>query len=384
MLRRLLSLIFVVCAVRGWPQESTPIVLERANSLQSFETNGTRWQELRGDVMMTRDSLTVTCQNALYYPDSGLVIFTNNVEFRDPTRLLLADEVIYNDFTQEVLATSNVRIYQQDTLSATARKAKYRQRFKQAWLYDDVRLREENRRILLSGAVGYLDHERNYGWVAGNPVLVERDSSLRVTTEIHGDTVIYDDALDQARCVGKVTIERDSLIASGSDLVYSTQQKVAVLTGSPVATRAQDVINGDTLKLHFEGEVLDRVEVIGNALATSPADSGFSEPRHRMEGQRMTLWVDSSRISRALIEGNAIATYFVREDSQPRGLNITSGDRLRVFFDEHKISRIRVEGGTEGNYTPQRLMAAAAADTTAARPQSTPPPPRRAPGLPRR
>jgi len=78
----------------------------------------------------------------------------------------------------------------------------------------------------------------------------------------------------------------------------------------------------------------------------------------------MTLWVDSSRITSALIDGNAIATYFVRESNQPRGLNVTSGDRLRVFFEDRKIARIRVEGGTEGLYTPQRLVTAAPPDSS--------------------
>ena len=57
-----------------------------------------------------------------------------------------------------------------------------------------------------------------------------------------------------------------------------------------------------------------------------------------------------------LVEGTAIATYYVRDKGQPRGMNVTSGDRLRVFFENRRMSRIRVEGGTEGDYTPQRLL----------------------------
>jgi hypothetical protein len=87
-----------------------------------------------------------------------------------------------------------------------------------------------------------------------------------------------------------------------------------------------------------------------------------------MEGQKMTLWIDSTRISSALIEGTAIATYYVRESGKPRGLNVTSGDRLRVFFEEKKISRIRVEGGTEGEYTPQRLVAIPDSNTVKPKP----------------
>jgi lipopolysaccharide export system protein LptA len=333
-----------------------PIVLDHANSLQSYLENGVRWQELQGDVAMTKDSLRVTCQSATFYPDSGLVIFRQNVEFKDPQRILFASQVTYNDVTQQVDADGDVRIYQSDTLSATCRRARYKQRFKQVYLYDDVKLREDGRRILLTGATGFLDHEASYGWVTGNPVLVERDSLFHKLTEIRGDTIFYDDAAKNATCAGNVAVERDSLFARGKRLEYNTQNRYALLVGEPDAQRGEDLIQGDSLKLYFEDEQLTKVEVLGNAVATSPADSGFSEPRHKMEGNMMTLWIDSTAISSAIIEGNAIATYYVRESAKPRGLNVTSGDRLFVYFVERKISAIRVEGGTEGTYTPQRLV----------------------------
>ncbi len=337
-------------------QERTPIVLDRADALQVFEENGIRRQELRGNVRMIRDSLTVDCQTAIFYPDSGLVIFKDKVEFRDPVRTLFADQVIYNDVTQEVDASGQVRIYQSDSLAATARRAKYRERFKQAYLYDDVRMRQENRKINLTGEVGFLDHEREYGWVTGNPVLTERDSTLRLLTEIHGDTIHYSEAEKLARVGGDVTVERDSLIGHGTSLVYSTGERVATLTGKPAAERGLDDMHGDTIRLFFDEDRINRVLVSGRALVTSPADSGFSEPRHRMEGKEMTLWVTEGRLDSALIEGTAVATYFIREDGKPKGLNVTSGDRLHVYFDERKISRIHIVGGTMGDYTPQRLV----------------------------
>jgi lipopolysaccharide export system protein LptA len=154
-----------------------------------------------------------------------------------------------------------------------------------------------------------------------------------------------------------VRIDRDSLTATGATLDYFTESRTAVLTGSPQAVRGQDRANGDTIRLFFEkAEKLSRVEVSGRAVVTSPADSGFAEPRNRMEGKTITLHVTDGLVERVDVEGTAIATYYVREEQKKRGLNVTSGDRLHVFFENRKISRIRVEGGTEGAYTPERLI----------------------------
>jgi lipopolysaccharide assembly outer membrane protein LptD (OstA) len=351
-----LSIAFLSLAALG--KERTPVILNHANTLTSTEENGQRKQQLQGDVSITKDSLYVTCQYADYYPDSGIVIFRDKVTFQTPSRVMFADRVVYNENTEEVNATSNVRVFQHDTLSVTCQSADYFDRLKDGYLYNDVRMHEDNRRLLLTGQRGYIDSEHQSGWVTGQPVATERDSTMRIVSEVHGDTIKYFGESKLVRVVGHVRVDRDSLTATGTELNYLTGEHFAELTGSPEAVRNEDHITGDTIRLFFEKEkeALDSVEVAGHALATSPADSGFAEPLNRMEGKYMTLYMDSSRISSVLIEGTAIATYYIREKGEKRGMNVTSGDRLHVYFEGRKMERIVVEGGTQGTYTPQRLV----------------------------
>lgn len=338
-------------------QERTPLNLDHADWFTSSETNGVRRQELRGNVRMSKDTLTVDCQQALYFPDSGIVIFSINVCFRDPSRTLFADEVRYNEYTEEVNANSRVRVYQGDSMSVTCNRAQYFERLRQGHLYDDVRIREEKKRVLLTGKQGFIDHERRYGRVFGKPVMTERDSLSKLLTEVHGDTVEYFGFEKRVRVLNNVRIDRDSLTATGLTLDYFTELRTAILTGAPEAVRAEDHVSGDTIRLFFEkDEKLSRVEVNGHAVATSPADSGFAEPKNRMDGQTMTLFVNDGTMESVLVEGTATATYFIRDKQKKSGMNVTSGDRLRVLFENRKISRIRVEGGTEGTYTPERLL----------------------------
>lgn len=355
-LRLLLLLLFTAtAAVPGWTARRGPVVIERARTLSQREENGQLVQEASGDVWITHDSLSVTCQSASYYPHNGDLIFRRNVEFTDPSRLLLADEVHYNELTEEVYATHRVRIYQ-DTLSVTCLRAHYVERLNQVYLFDNVRIKEESRKLLLTGRNGFLDHETKYGRVTGDPVLTERDSLGNLVTEITGDTVEFYGQEDLARVSGHVIIVREGLTATGNQLDYFTEEKFAILQGEPQATHGEDELTGDTLRLFFEDEILSQVDVLGHAVATSPADSGKSEPRNRMEGKRMTLWIDGEDVTQVHVAGSAIATYYIREKGRERGLNVTSGDRLFVFFENKEISRIQVIGGTEGKYTPQRLV----------------------------
>ena len=354
----LLMAILLSASAFGAAKERTPIVLKRANTLTSSEENGQRKQELIGSVEITKDSLDVTCEHATYYPDSGIVIFRDNVVFKTPNRIMFADEVTYNENTEAVHASSRVRDYQGDSLSAMARTADYFDRLKGGYLYDDVKLREDNRRLEITGQRAFGDNDRRYAWVTVHPVATEFDSLHNVLSRVWGDTIEYFGDSKNMRVLGHVKVDRDSMIATGTTLDYLTQEHYAILLGSPQAVRGDDHIVGDTIRLFFEKQkqVLDSVEVFGHAVATSPADSGMPKPVNRMEGKHMTLYIDSGQISTVLVKGTATATYYIREKTEKRGMNVTSGDILRVFFVDRKIDRIRVEGGTQGMYTPQRLV----------------------------
>ncbi|MBK6910603.1 MAG: hypothetical protein IPH10_06665 [bacterium] len=346
------------CVMSGVLAQTAPgsVELRRANSLRYAEENGQRVQELTGDVLIVKDSLNITCDQALYYPDSGQLIFRNNVQFQDGQRLLFANEVLYSDWTEELEARGDVRIYQ-DTITIYCDRALYRERLGSGYLYDRVRVRYEPRGVILNGGIGYFDHKQKSAWVARSPVLTREDSSGVINTRIVGDTITYSEAERQATTIGHVKIVRDSLTAYGSLLEFFTDSLFAALTGDPLALSGADSIGGDSMRLYFHKEQLERVEVEGDAVATSPADSLPGSPRHVLTGQQMTLWIEQSILARALVEGTATATYYVRDRDDAQGLNVTSGDELTIGFDNRRISRIRVEGGTQGKYTPESLLA---------------------------
>jgi len=351
-----LVLFSAVCAAQG------SVELRRANSLRYADENGQRVQELTGDVLIVKDSLNITCEQALYYPDSGRLFFRNNVQFQDGQRLLFADEVRYSDWTEELEARGDVRIYQ-DSIVIYCDRALYRERLGNGFLYDNVRVRYEPRGVILNGGIGFFDHRVRDAWVTRDPVLTSEDSLGAVNTRITGDTISYSDSKRRATTIGDVKIVRDSLTAYGALLDFFTDSLFANLSGEPLALSGADSISGDSLRLFFEGEQLEHVEVEGNAHATSPADSLPNSPRHILTGQQMTLWIENSLLSRALVEGTATATYFVRDRDAAQGMNVTSGDVLTIGFDNRRISKIRVEGGTQGTYTPESLLAVPATNS---------------------
>ncbi|MCB9367882.1 MAG: hypothetical protein H6507_02035 [Calditrichaeota bacterium] len=355
-----LFLIFALVMQAHAQPERGAVELRRANSLRYGEENGQRMQELDGDVYIVKDSLEINCDRALYFPDSGKLIFRENVMFQDGERLMFANEVRYDDWTEELEAKGDIRIYQ-DSITIYCNRAVYRERLGNGYLYDRVRVKYDPRGVTLTGEIGYFNHRDKSAWVTRDPVLTRRDSVGIVDTKIKGDTITYNETLGEATSRHHVSIERDSLNAFGDLLVFYPDSLFAELTGEPLALSGADSISGDSMRLFFKEEELERVEVHGDAVASSPADTLPASPRQILTGKLMTLWIEQSTLSRALVEENATATYYVRDKQEAEGLNTTSGDRLLISFDNHRISRIRVEGGTEGKYTPESFVANPAA-----------------------
>lgn len=345
-------LFIVVTSAQG---QREAVELRRADELRYGEVNGAKYQELTGNVEIGKDSLSITCEKAIYFPDSGKLDFRENVIVNDGHRKMFASEVTYFDWLEEVHAKGGVRIYQ-DSIRIHCDRAVYRERLGNGYLYDNVRVRYDSRDVTLTGGLGYFDHKSEAAWMTRSPVLIRRDSTGNAFTEIIGDTIAYLDAEGLATARGSVKIVRDSLTAFGDLLTFVTDSSYAVLTGKPLAVSSADSILGDSMRLYFDGEALERVEVHGHAIASSPSDSLSSSPRQVLTGQSMTLWIEEGLLSRALIEGTATANYFVRDEQGDQGLNVTSGDRLAIRFSNRKISHIRVEGGTKGKYTPESLV----------------------------
>jgi hypothetical protein len=70
----------------------------------------------------------------------------------------------------------------------------------------------------------------------------------------------------------------------------------------------------------------------------------------------MRMDFGTAGLSRIDVEIRAISVYHLYEDSVANGLNKTSGDRIVLLFHEGKVNAIKVIGGIEGQYFPEKMV----------------------------
>jgi hypothetical protein len=115
-------------------------------------------------------------------------------------------------------------------------------------------------------------------------------------------------------------------------------------------------VSGDSINVYLKFRKLRLVSVMGNAFAVSPSDSVHQDRYDQLTGETMRLHFFQQALERIDVDNRAISVYHLYEDNKPNGLNKTSGDRIVMAFTQGRINAIRIYGGVEGQYFPENMV----------------------------
>ncbi|MFH1861204.1 MAG: LptA/OstA family protein [bacterium] len=346
----LLGLIVVYCAVQA---ENQPIVLKQADFMRTEQGINGPVRYLDGNVWITHDTLSITCEHAIYEESVGRLTFHDKVHFVEPERQIWADRATYYEKDGRANAEGNVRIEQDSTL-ITCQRVTYLEAREEALFWGDVIIHSLRENAVLTGNHGAYKRPNERGIISQNPRLVrtfEEDDSLVVI----GRVIEYQFASREAVVTDCVLVVRGDFQAKGDKLFYDEASEHARLIGNPVLENKQDVLRADTVDVYFKDSKLKRVDLTGQAVAISPVDSIMPEPANILIGREMQITFMEGELDSIVVRGNASSFYYIREDGENKGINQVSGDLIKMWIAEDRIRWIYVEGGTEGIYYPPHL-----------------------------
>lgn len=330
-----------------------PIVLERADLLRTGGTAQNPIRYLDGDVWITQDTLSITCEHATYEEALGRLFFEEDVHFVEPTRQIWADKATYYEHTGRAVAEGDVRI-DQDSILIFCDRVIYSEAREEAQFFGDVEIHSVLENTILTGNHGAYNRPNERGVMTQDPRLVRRfdaeDSLVVVGVVIE---YLFDETY--AIVTDSVRISRGEFDGWGQKLHYWDGQERARLTGDPILKHGRDVLSADTVDAYFVDQKLNRAVLTGRAVATSPVDSLELKPLNRMSGHSMEITFADGDLDSIYVRGNATSIYYIREEGAKKGANQVSGDMIDMRITDGRVSWIYVEGGTEGVYYPRHL-----------------------------
>jgi hypothetical protein len=68
------------------------------------------------------------------------------------------------------------------------------------------------------------------------------------------------------------------------------------------------------------------------------------------------MYFRANKLEHVDVQKNATSLYFLFDMKEPNGANKSSGDHILIDFINEEVDRIKVIGGVQGQYFPEKMM----------------------------
>ncbi len=364
------------------------IVLENADSLIGRVIGGENARELIGNVRFRQENVQVSCDRAIQYLASGRVDLLGNVLVKDDSIHLRAPRGRYHKDERRAEAFDSVNL-DDGNVVVTSGYGEYFVNDKRASFRTNVTVRDTGS-VLIADSLVYMRTEKrtlafnnvtvfnpadnisisgerfeslateNYSRMWDRPVLVQFDTAVsgKVDTFIVRARVMESHQVPTKRLVAtdSVRIVRSDLSSVAGRATFYMDDDSITLRISPMVWYLQSQISGDSINVFLKKRKLDKVVVTGDAFALSRGDVRYPGRFDQMTGETLAMYFAGQQLDHIEVDVRATSIYHLYEDSAANGFNKTSGDRLRMKFEEGKVSSISVMGGVQGQYVPENLV----------------------------
>jgi lipopolysaccharide export system protein LptA len=202
----------------------------------------------------------------------------------------------------------------------------------------------------------------------GNYVYYNEDTELGIATDsallvdwsdeenhmyIHADTLQTwkDSVFTEAKAWRNVRLYREDIQGISDSLLYSSRDSVINLLNMPVLWQENQQFSSDKIQVFTKHQDVERVHMQQSAMSVEKVDSAFF---NQLSGKDIIAYVDSGKLHRVEVNGNAETIYFVREDADSTliGVNRTESSFVVMHFINKKIDRIVLTPASSGVFYP--------------------------------
>ena len=150
-----------------------------------------------------------------------------------------------------------------------------------------------------------------------------------------------------------VLIFSDSLQGKCDSVVYTRADSNLRMIYNPIAWAHHSQITGDTIIMHLDSNHIKRMFVPNNALLVSLSGPEKAGMYDQIQGKTLTAYFDSNQINKMVVLPKSESIYYSKDDSGAYiGVNQAQSDKMRIFFADQKISRIKFEVDVHQTLTP--------------------------------
>lgn len=354
-----------------------------------------------GGVTLKDPNATIRADNCVYSFNESKAVFKGDVIIINPEYRITSDELTYMRNTEDSFARSNVVV----TTDSSVIKAEYIDFFKRQGktfardsvsiesdstiIYSDtltdysdekksvasgnVRIINKANNVVVTGSYGENYERTNYSFIRGSAKLVQID-------EKEGDTLfIYCNMLETFRnkpekhvAHENVEVIRGNFLAKSDTAVFAkttdADKEEISLFPHPVIWQDNLQLTGDSVYAVIIRKKISYVYAkklqgfagsVSSFMIVEGKDVPFPDRYDQITGDDIKIEFENDTVKFVSVFRNSNSVYFLYEDKKANGVNVVEGENMLITFnDKQRVSRIRVEKSTKGQYVPEVKISA--------------------------
>jgi lipopolysaccharide export system protein LptA len=270
------------------------------------------------------DSARIKCQYGWYDSKNDISAFGENTVIYQDAQTIWADSIYYDRVKQYGKAWKN--IFMLDTSQNFASSGNYAE-------YDE----KTNRTFITDSALAMFFQDFD-------------------TTYIHSDTIFVHQQGDSTKKINAyyhVRIFSTDLQGQCDSLVYSDNDSVSHMFGTPILWAEENQITADTIVMQMKNNSINQILLRQKAFIASQEDSTrFSQ----ISGLNMIAWIQNNELYKIHVLSNAETIYYAKEEDTDEiiGVNKEVSNEMIIFREDKKVQRIDFNGNPEGAFFPEK------------------------------
>ncbi|MBB6275700.1 OstA-like protein [Porphyromonas circumdentaria] len=330
------------------------------------------------------DSLnTLTSIYGEYTPQLNEAIFKNMVELVHPDFTLNTDYLRYNTKSKiayfrgpttiqsdsgSVESTRGVYDTEKDVSILLDRSVVYQKRGTitgDSLLYDrknkfaesfgSMILSDTINKAILKGEYGYYDENKEYAFTTQRASLI--DYSRPDTLYMGADTLENiqikkgKESIRLSRAYHHVRLFRKDIQAIADSARYFTLDSTLVLYQNPILWQEQSQVQGDTVKIYFIADTIDRSIAYPNAKVMREVGENKYE---QVKGDSLLTFFADSTVREIRVHGNAEMIYYAQQEALKRfyALGHIKSPQIISYIEGDTLRKTHWQGAVEGKIYP--------------------------------
>jgi hypothetical protein len=166
----------------------------------------------------------------------------------------------------------------------------------------------------------------------------------------------FKDTTERFIAIDSVQMIKGNLSSRCGIATFFMKEDYIDLQNHPIIWSGENQITGDSMHINMEDKKLRSLRVKRKAMAISRVDSSLPNRFNQLTGRELTMYFRADKLEQVDVQKNATSLYCLFDMKEPNGANKSSGDHIIIDFIDDEVDRIKVIGGVEGQYFPEKMI----------------------------